>query len=168
MPLAYDRVLQSLNEHKVEYLVLGATAAIAHGAPIATLDLDLFYRRSRENCKRLAGALQPFHPRPRGMDEKLPFTFDAATLFNGCNFTLTTDAGDVDLLGEIAGLGGYEQFVKNAVTLELFGHPALVMSLKDVIKAKKHAGRPKDLLHLITLEATLRLIKARKEKKPKS
>ena len=53
------------------------------------------------------------------------------------------------------------------VEYQLFGHPVLVMSLEDVIKAKKHAGRPKDLLHLITLEATLRLIKARKGKKPK-
>jgi hypothetical protein len=37
----------------------------------------------------------------------LPFRFDEETLRGGLNFTLTTNVGDIDLLGEVAGVGDY-------------------------------------------------------------
>jgi predicted nucleotidyltransferase len=154
----YGNVMRSLVENDVEWVVIGANAAIAQGAPIGTIDLDLGYKRTRENARRLARALAPFHPRLRGVDElSSAFRLSAEAIHRGCNFTLVTDAGDVDLLGHIAGLGNYERMVENAVRLRLFGHSVQVMSLEDVIQSKKAAGRPKDRAVLPVLEATLKV-----------
>jgi hypothetical protein len=163
MPLGFDRVIQSLIAHQVDFIIIGANAAIAQGAPLATVDLDLCCRHTKANCERLAQALKPFRPRLRGAPEGLPFQCDGPTLFAGSNFTFTTDAGDVDILGHVTGLGGYEEIVKGAVQIEFLGLRALVMSLEDVIKSKKAAGRTKDKLQLLEIEATLRL---RKKFKP--
>ena len=69
------------------------------------------------------------------------------------NFTLETDRGNVDLLGEVAGLGTYEQVQAGAVPIELVGVTCAVLSLDKLIAAKRAAGRPKDLLVLPELEA---------------
>jgi hypothetical protein len=71
------------------------------------------------------------------------------------NFTLTTDAGAIDLLGEIAGGGRYEQLAPHTVEMALFGHPCLVLELSRLIQVKRAAGRPKDLDAIAELEALL-------------
>jgi predicted nucleotidyltransferase len=93
----------------------------------------------------------------RGAPADLPFKFDSATIEHGNNFTLVTDVGDVDVLGYITGLDGYDQIIKTAETLEVYGIPVKVMSLETLIKAKKATGRTKDKLQLLELEAALRL-----------
>ncbi len=75
------------------------------------------------------------------------------------NFTLTTNLGDIDLLGEISGVGSYKDLRTNAETVELFGKHCLVISLVDLIRSKKAAGRKKDLLILDELEALKELKK---------
>lgn len=164
VPLAYDRVIQSLKEHNVEFIIIGANAAIAQGAPIGTVDFDFCYRRTKENCQRVVEALRPFHPRLRGAPEGLPFKFDGETIFRESNFTFVTDAGDVDILGHVTGVGSYEDIAKRAVTIDFMGLKILVMSLEDVIKSKRAARRSKDLMHLPALEETLRVIKRTKPK----
>jgi hypothetical protein len=72
-------------------------------------DLDLCYARDRANLEHLAAALTPFRPTLRGAPAGLPFRLDAETLHSGLNFTLSTEAGDLDLLGELTGVGGYTQ-----------------------------------------------------------
>jgi hypothetical protein len=71
----------------------------------------------------------------------------------GLNFTLETDAGDVDLLGEVAGVGTYVSVAKGCVTFDVFGHPVQVMGLDLLEKAKKAAGRIKDILDLGEIQA---------------
>ena len=66
------------------------------------------------------------------------------------------DAGDIDLLGHITGLGDYDAMTANAVSLVMFGCSVLVMDLADVIKSKRAAGRLKDKAVLPVLEETLR------------
>jgi len=59
-------------------------------------------------------------PRLRGTPPDLPFLWDARTLRAGLNFTLDTDLGPIDLLGEVSGIGQYEAALAN-----LRIHPAL-------------------------------------------
>lgn len=155
MPAEYSHIIRSLKAHDVEFIVIGASAAIAQGAPISTIDLDVGYRRTRDNVGRLVAALRPFHPRLRGVDESVPFRFSVEALRRGCNFTFVTDAGDLDLLGHITGLGDYDAMTVNAASLRMFGCSVLVMDLEDVIRSKKAAGRPKDIAVLPVLEKTL-------------
>jgi predicted nucleotidyltransferase len=139
----------------VEFIIVGGMAATAHGSARLTQDLDLVYRRTPDNIARLAAALAPHAPYLRGAPRGLPFRFDEATIQRGLNFTLTTSFGDVDLLGEITGGGGYDDLLPDTVRLQLFGVECLCLGLERLIHVKRAAGRPKDLEAVAELEAIL-------------
>jgi hypothetical protein len=145
--------LRLLGEHKVDCVIVGGVAAAIHGSSLLTNDLDLCYARDGANLMRMAEALQSVQARLRNAPAGLPFILDAETLKRGLNFTFATDIGDLDLLGEIRGVGDYEAVVAGSVTVELFGYPFAVMGIGKLILAKRAAGRPKDLLALPELEA---------------
>ena len=96
----------------------------------------------------LTAALAPLHPRLRGAPEELPFIWDAQTLRSGLNFTLKTDAGDIDVLGDVTGIGDYDAVVRLAGEQEVAGLRLDVLSLDGLERAKRAAGRVKDLLDL--------------------
>jgi hypothetical protein len=95
--------------------------------------------------------------RLRGVPEELPFAFDAWTLRSGMNFTLSTSVSDLDLLGEVTGLGRFEDVLAFAEELNLFGQGVWVLGLEGLIQAKQAAGRPKDLQQLPELQSLLAL-----------
>jgi len=139
----------------VEVIVVGGLAAQAHGAARLTQDADFLYRRTPDNIERLASALAPYSPYLRGAPPGLPFVFDVGTIKRGLNFTLRTTLGDLDLLGEMAGGGTYEEVKPHTVSLSVFGRQILVLDLPALIRAKRAAGRPKDLEAIAELEALL-------------
>jgi hypothetical protein len=139
----------------VRFIIVGGAAATAHGAARLTQDLDLVYARDAENVRRLTQALAPYRPYLRGAPPGLPFRFDDATVSRGLNFTLTTELGDLDLLGEIVGGGGFEALASSSIELELFGFRCLCLDLPKLVQVKRAAGRPKDLEALAELEALL-------------
>jgi hypothetical protein len=150
--LAFVRVLSGGD---VDYIIIGGVAAGIHGALRTTLDLDVVYGRDPENVARLAAALEPFQPYLRGAPSGLPFRLDADTVLRGLNFTLTTSLGDLDLLGEVIGGGGYEALKASADVVELEGFQCQVVSLRKLIELKRAAGRGKDRESLAELEALL-------------
>jgi predicted nucleotidyltransferase len=150
--LAFVRVLA---HEGVEFVVLGGVAANLHGAARTTLDLDVAYNRSPANIARIVRALAPYAPYLRGAPPGLPFTWDEATVQRGLNFTLTTTLGDLDLLGDVAGGGGYEALVARAEPIDLEGGRCWVVTLPTLIALKRAAGRPKDLDAVAELEALL-------------
>ena|SRR5665213_1232086 len=81
------------------------------------------------------------------------FVWDRVTLSRGLNFTLETSLGFIDLLGEIPGGGTYTDLVASSVELRLFAGTCKCLSLDQLIRAKRAAGRPKDLEALAELEA---------------
>lgn len=143
-----QRILDLLSRAGVEFAVIGGVAMVLRGSTRVTVDLDLCYARDRENLARLAAALKPFGPRLRGAPVDLPFLWDEHTLHSGLNFTLTTDLGDLDLLGEVAGVGGFPEVAQGSSPLELGGTRVRVMDLETLTRSKRAAGRAKDLLDL--------------------
>jgi hypothetical protein len=125
------------------------------GSARITYDLDICYSRDQANCKLLALALAPYHPRPRGFPPELPFIWDETTLGNSEIFTLKTDIGEIDLLAEVIGLGGFEQVKTYAMSVGAFEREFLTLDLPGLIKAKRAAGREKDLAALPELESLL-------------
>lgn len=151
----FNALLAALVRGEVEFIIIGGFAATAHGSAFLTVDLDLVYRRSPENLERLAHALAPLDPYLRGAPRGLPFQLDAQSLQRGLNFTLTTRAGDLDLLGEATGGGTYDELIGQSELRDVFGLPCRIVGLDALIRLKRAAGRPKDLERLAELE-TLR------------
>ena len=149
----FERALTVLADARVRFVIVGGLAITIHGSAYVTFDLDFCYARDRENLSHLAQALRPYNPRLRGAPEGLPFRFDEDTLKGGLNFTLTTDLGDIDLFGEVAGIGDYAAALAASQPVELFGNSFDVLTLDALIISKRAAGRPKDFQVLPELEA---------------
>lgn len=149
----FEAIIRVLSESEVEHVIVGGLAATIHGSSRLTLDVDLVYSRTPANIERLVSALRPYAPYLRGAPPGLPFVWNEATVERGLNFTLTTAVGDIDLLGEIAGGGDYEALAPHTVDVDIFGHRCRCLDLPGLIRAKRAAGRPKDLDVLAELEA---------------
>jgi len=149
----FRALLQTLAQARVRFIIVGGAAATAHGSARLTQDLDVVYDRSPENLRRVANALAPHEPYLRGAPPGLPFSLDEQTLATGLNFTLTSKLGDIDLLGEIVGGGGYGDLEAHTVELRLFGITCLCLDIEKLIEVKRAAGRPKDLEVLAELAA---------------
>ncbi|RIL11830.1 MAG: hypothetical protein DCC75_01615 [Proteobacteria bacterium] len=150
-----ERLFKCLAKGKVKYVLVGGVAANIHGSARLTNDIDIVYERSSRNLRNLSKALSPFNPYLRGAPPGLPFKFDEKTLKAGLNFTLTTSLGDIDLLGELLGIGSYKATAKNALKVNLFGLNLLCIDLIGLIRSKRAAGRPKDLEAIAELELLL-------------
>ena len=153
----FERILAVISDAEVQFVIIGGVAASAHGSAQLTRDLDICYQRTVENVRRLVAALTPLHPRLRGAPADLPFIFDERTILRGFNFTLSTDLGAVDLLGEVQGLGDYTAVAAASGPMDLFGRQFKVLLLQGLIRSKRSAGRPRDLAILPELEALLEI-----------
>jgi len=151
----YRTAILALAAARVDFIIIGGIAAALHGAARATYDLDVVYARDAGNLQRLVDAFAGARPYPRGAPEGLPFRWDSETLARGLNFTLKTDLGDVDLLGEVTGGGGYEALLPHSQPVEIDGYTCRVITLPKLIAVKKAAGRSKDFEAIAELEALL-------------
>ena len=145
--------LRLFGEYSVNCVIVGGVAAAIHGSLLLTNDLDVCYARDPANLARLADALQSVHARLRNVPQNVPLILDAETLKRGLNFTFTTDIGDLALLGEVRGVGQYDEVLRGSLRVELFGYTFNVIDIGKLIVAKRAAGRPKDLIALPELEA---------------
>lgn len=151
----YRELIRSLAAGRVEFLIVGGAAAIAHGASRLTEDLDLVYRRNQQNVEAIIKSLAPFAPYLRGAPQGLPFKWEAETIWSGLNFTLTTSLGPLDLFGEITLGGTYDDLLPYTVTLDVFDCRCLCLGLERLIEVKRAAGRPRDLEAIAELQALL-------------
>jgi predicted nucleotidyltransferase len=143
----------AMASRSVEFVLIGGIALNLHAAAYLTYDLDFCYSRTHDNLDRIVEALASFKPRLRGFPADLPFIWDSHTLSNGTVFTLETDIGEIDLLGEVAGIGTYVDVLAASEKWNIHGFEINVLSIEGLIRAKKAAGRPKDVEGIKLLEA---------------
>lgn len=151
----FKALLRLLRDNEVEFIIVGGAAATAHGSARLTFDLDIVYKRSRENVARIVNALKPIQPYLRGAPAGLPFDWSVETVEKGLNFTLTTKLGALDLLGEIVGGGSYERLFEATISVEIGGVQCLCLGIERLIEVKRAAGRPKDLEVIAELQQIL-------------
>lgn len=153
-PHDLPRLIEVLDRHRVEYLIVGGAAAVAYGAERPTEDADCVVGRDRANLERLAAVLLDLNARLRvaGMTDEeareLPVRIDATTLELAGITTWMTDAGPFDVLAGLEAADGrlvpYEELVERATTLPGDGFVIRAANLDDIIQAKERANRPKD------------------------
>ncbi len=148
-----ERLLTALHDAGVEFIIVGGVSARAHGSAQLTDDLDVSSARSPANLARLVTVLAPFASYVSGAPPGRPADWSIATLRAGINFTLTTQTGAVDLLGEITGGGGYQALLPHTIAVTASGLELHLLDLHWLIRVKRVEGRAKDLEVIAELEA---------------
>jgi hypothetical protein len=151
----YLDALEMLAKHRVRFVLIGGVAGNLRGSTTVTQDVDVCYARDEENLERMAAALRELNARLRGAPPDVPFILDAKTLRMGDHFTFATDAGSLDILGHPSGVpGGYEELERASDPIQIAsGVTVQVASIDDLIRMKRTAGRPKDLIEVEVLGA---------------
>lgn len=153
------RLLRALTEARVEFVVVGGTAAVLHGASTATYDLDILMRFTAENCAGLIEAVRPFHPRLSHTPDKRPLSLEVDELTQFKNLYLLTDLGRLDVLGSLPPVDDVSSVVAGAEWMDVGGVRVRVVALDVLIQVKAAMDRPKDKL----TERELKAIAAARE-----
>lgn len=149
-------ILEVLAAHGVEFVVVGGTAAVLHGAPYTTFDVDIVYAKHAENLVRLLAALSSIDAEFHDLtDRHLPPTLSLLALPSPK--LLRTRIGRIDVLGELDAETTWESLVADSVAMDLGfpSGPVRVISLPRLIAVKQKVARPRDLALLPILRAML-------------
>lgn len=146
-------LLVRLVDARVDFVVIGAIAVVAHGHIRTTRDLDITYATDQPNLDVLGHALIALDARLRGVAELVPFVPDGRTLRGAELLTLETVAGSLDLLASPPGAPSYADLKARAERIEIDGRPVLIASIDHLVAMKRAAGRPRDLEDIEALEA---------------
>ena len=142
-------------------MLIGGFAAIAHGSSLQTRDVDVCIRLSEVNLTRIQAAFSDLHPAHRARPD-IPLELTPELCARLKNLYLKTDLGIVDCLGEVKGVGDYEEALRHSIALELPFGTCRLLDLDTLIIAKEAVGRPHDLLTVQQLKA----VKAQTAGKP--
>lgn len=146
-------LLKRLNDHGVEYVIVGGLAGVIHGSSIVTEDVDVCAPMTPENIERIVAAFRGTDARHRMNPVRPPLPEDPAALAGYKNLYLVTSAGQIDVLSEISGIGDFARASEGAIKVDLGGIQCPVISIDNLIASKRAMGRPKDIQSAIELEA---------------
>lgn len=141
----FRELLQCFAKHRVRYLVVGGYAVIHYAEPRFTKDLDLWIEPSTTNANRVASAFREFGIPLIEITEN-----DLAQ--PGVQFMLGRSPVMLDFLTSIEPLEFGPCWAQRKVVRHRFGR-VNYLHRSDLILAKRHAGRPQDLMDLNSLEA---------------
>jgi hypothetical protein len=158
-PRQLTSILGVLLAEKVDFVLVGALAAVAQGAPVTTHDVDIVHARVPANLDRLMAALTSLNARYRGRSVENRLPPDRAALATAGHSLFVTDLGPLDCLGEIEGERGYDELVPLSLELEIDGGRCRVLGLETIVAIKRASTAAKDRLMLPVLEATLARMK---------
>lgn len=154
-PADFFTILRVLREHEVEFILVGGLCAVARGAPIVTMDVDIVHQRTPDNITRLVDALNELGAVHRHHPANLT---PRASHFQGPGHSLwRTKAGHLDVLGTIDEGRGYDELIPFSSLCELDEYKYNMLTLEELVGVKQRAGRSKDLAVLPVLRNTLEL-----------
>jgi len=137
-------VFESFRNHDVQYVVLGGVAAILHGVPRTTFDLDILIAATRENAERLLAALDEAGFATAGLTSPDDVLSTEITVFR--------DYVRIDVQTSTPGLA-FEAAWDDKAEMSYQGTPFYVVSREHLIASKTAAGRPVDLEDVRVLRA---------------
>lgn len=146
-------ILLLLAKHDVDFVVVGGYAVAAYGSSLVTQDVDICCDFSPENLMRLQQALAGKNPVHRMTTKRLPLLLTPEQCQGLKNLYLDTDAGQLDCLGTVLGVGDFEVVRQHSIEIEIDGVECRLIALDALIQAKKAMGRPRDIEAVRQLEA---------------
>lgn len=164
MKTDFKLLLSKLSENDFDFIVIGGFAAAAYGSSFVTSDLDVCAILTPDNIEKLRKALGDIHPLHRIANNKPSFLDIPKSIEGINNLYLQTDAGVLDLLSNVTGVGDFDELSKSCIEIKIYGYKCKMISIEDLIKAKLALKRPKDLEVVRELEA----IKNNSGKKPEN
>lgn len=144
-PLDLRELFRALDQHRVDYLVIGGVAAQVHGRRRTTKDLDVTPAPDPENFERLAAALVALEAHPTELGPSAPSPTAEQLRLAPVVPPLTTRHGDLHILNEVPGAGAYIAMRARALATDLDGIAVLIVGVDDLIRMKLSAGRPSDI-----------------------
>ena len=156
MPDVFDpiAILRALDQRRVTYIVIGALGRVIQGSDEVTDGLDVVSSTREENLRKLGLALEDLNA--RRVDRK-PIDLEAG-LATDPVLDLETDAGELKVVPEPAGTGGYDDLRRDASREPLgSGLRPSVASLGDAARMLAALGRDQDLDRLRTLRRVIEL-----------
>jgi hypothetical protein len=136
-------VFASFQRHDVEYLVIGGIAAVLHGVPRATFDLDILINPNLENAQRLLEALLEARLGTAALITPEELLAQEITIFK--------DRVRIDVQTATPGLE-FDQAWARRETMDYQGQSFYVVAREDLIASKRAAGRLVDLEDVRLLE----------------
>ena len=153
------QITKRLADFDVAFVIAGGLATILHGSALMTRDVDVACEMTPENLFRVWQALDGLNPVHRMSSARPLFTREQATDIQWKNLYLSTDMGQLDLLGEITGIRDYNACKANSEKIVMDSNIIQVLTIDALISAKRALGRPKDLHAVLELE----VIRARRQ-----
>jgi hypothetical protein len=163
--LEVDQLLDVIDAHEVEYVIIGGFAVAAHGHPRATKDVDICPNPKRANLRRLAAALEDLEATPidpDGFRGEFDLRPDYEGLRQGDNWTLMTKHGRLDVMqtfsfeGTDEELGDYTNLAGHAVSRDFYGKPRRFCGYEDLLAMKRAANRDQDRIDVNCLKQARR------------
>lgn len=150
-----DALIAHFLEAGVELIVVGGAAAVIHGAPTTTIDLDIVPGRSEENLARLLAALKRLEAKTRDTScQSVPITASVLAELRG-QLRLSTTKGPLDCLAVLHDGRGYEELLEHTDTVTDDTLVMRVIDLPTLIEIKSSTGCARDRLALSLLLALL-------------
>jgi hypothetical protein len=151
-PLDAERILDVLDEHTVDYVIVGGLAVQTHGHTRTTVDIDVFPAPDPVNMRRLADALKALGARVANPgSEELSIT--AHMLPRATLWQFDTRHGAIDVLHDAPGAPPYADLRRRALEIRLGSKRIAIAGRDDLIGMKRASGRPVDLDDLAALTA---------------
>lgn len=148
-------LLDALMASGVEFILVGALAAVAQGAPITTLDLDIVHRQTDENIQKLLTFLISIGARHRRPDDKV-IKPNKRDLMGSGHALFLTRLGPLDVLGAIEEGRGFDSLLEDTEEIDFRGRRLRVLKLETLVALKRHSEHPRDRHRLPLFEEVLR------------
>jgi hypothetical protein len=156
-PQSLTTLLARLAASGADFLLVGGLAAVAQGAPLSTIDVDVVHRRDEGNVALLLAFLSSVDARYRGRPPGQVLRPTREALLGDGHQLLITDLGPLDLLGAIEGGRDYPSLLPESVTISVEGRPVHVVRLQTLVELKRGAVDAKGRLTFAILEETIRM-----------